>query len=44
MKIIGIILLSLIVIFAEFYFYIKYKSSNIKDNKDLEATIDKQVN
>jgi serine-type D-Ala-D-Ala carboxypeptidase/endopeptidase len=44
MKIIGIISLLLIVIFAGFYFYIRYKTNNVKDKKDLAATIDKQAN
>ena len=26
------------------YFYIKYKSNNVVDNKNLEASIDKQAN
>jgi serine-type D-Ala-D-Ala carboxypeptidase/endopeptidase len=44
MKIIGIISLLLISIFAGFYFYIRYKTNNVKDNKDLAASIDKQAN
>ena len=44
MKILGIILLVLIVLFAGAYFFIKYKTNNVPDRKNLEAAIDKQVN
>jgi serine-type D-Ala-D-Ala carboxypeptidase/endopeptidase len=44
MKIIGIISLLLFVGVAGFYFYIRYKANNVKDNKDLATSIDKQVN
>lgn len=44
MKIIGVIILTIVVIIFGIYFYIKYKSKNVKDNKDLEASIDKQAN
>lgn len=44
LKIIGIVILTLTVIIAGLYFYIKYKNSNIEDKKNLEASIDNQVN
>ena len=43
-KIIGVIILTIVVIVIGIIFYIKYKSNNVKDNKDLEASIDKQAN
>lgn len=44
MKVIGIVVLIFIVIFAGLYFYIKYKTTNIEDKKNLEASIDNQAN
>jgi len=44
LKIIGIVILILTVIIAGLYFYIKFKNSNIEDKKNLEASIDNQVN
>jgi len=44
LKIIGIVILTLTVIIAGLYFYIKFKNSNIEDKKNLEASIDNQVN
>ena len=44
MKIIGLIILTIVVIIFGIIFYLKYKSNNVKDNKDLEASIDKQAN
>jgi len=43
LKITGIIVLIIIVIIAGFYFFIKYRSSTIEDEKNLEAYIDKQA-
>lgn len=43
-KIIGIVILVITAIVFGLYFYIKYKSNNVVDNKNLEASIDKQAN
>ena len=43
-KIIGIVILVITAIVVGLYFYIKYKSNNVVDNKNLEASIDKKVN
>lgn len=43
MKIIGIIVLVIIVMFLGLYLYINYKLNNIVDNKDLEASVDRQA-
>ena len=44
MKIIGIVVLILTAVVAGIYFYIKYKTTNIEDKKNLESTIDSQAN
>jgi CubicO group peptidase (beta-lactamase class C family) len=44
MKVIGILIFILTVIFAGLYFFIKYKATNIEDKKNLEASIDNQAN
>jgi len=44
MKIIGIITITLIIAVLILFFYIKYKSNNVADNKDLECSIDKKAN
>lgn len=44
MKIIGIVTLILIAIISVLYFYIRYKTSNIEDKKNLQLTIDNQAN
>ena len=43
-KIIGIVILVITAIVVGLYFYIKYKSNNVVDNKNLETSIDKQAN
>ena len=43
-KIIGIVILVISAIVVGLYFYIKYKSNNVVDNKNLEASIDKKAN
>lgn len=43
-KIIGIVILVITAIIFALYFYIKYKSNNVVDNKNLEASIDKKAN
>jgi CubicO group peptidase (beta-lactamase class C family) len=43
-KIIGIVILVITAIVVAIFFYIKYKSNNVVDNKNLEASIDKQAN
>jgi serine-type D-Ala-D-Ala carboxypeptidase/endopeptidase len=43
-KILGIVILVITVIGFGLYFYIKYKTNNVVDNKNLEASIDKQAN
>lgn len=43
-KIIGFILISILALLAVLVIYIKYKSNNIKDNKNLELAIDKLAN
>ena len=43
-KIIGIVILVITAIVMGLYFYIKYKSTNVFDNKNLEESIDKQAN
>jgi serine-type D-Ala-D-Ala carboxypeptidase/endopeptidase len=43
-KIIGIVILIITAIVLVLYFYIKFKSNNVVDNKNLEASIDKQAN
>jgi hypothetical protein len=42
-KVIGMIVLALTTIVIALYFYIKYKSENIEDKKNLEASINEQA-
>ncbi len=42
-KVIGMIVLALTTIVIALYFYIKYKSENIKDKKNLQASINEQA-
>lgn len=43
-KYIGILFLLIITLFGALFFYIKYKSTHVKDNKNLELSINKQAN
>ena len=43
-KIIGIVILVITAIIFALYFYIKHKSNNVVDNKNLEASLDKRAN
>jgi CubicO group peptidase (beta-lactamase class C family) len=44
MKIIGIVLLVIALLVFGLYLFIQFKANNVSDNKDLEASIDKQAN
>jgi CubicO group peptidase (beta-lactamase class C family) len=43
MKIIGIVILIIVLIVLGLFIYIKYKSNHIEDQKDLEASIERQA-
>ena len=44
LKILGILLLIIITVIIGFYYFAQYKVNNVKDNKNLEKSIDKLVN
>lgn len=44
LKVIGIAIVIFTLIFVGLFFYIKYKTTNIEDKKNLEISIDKQAN